>query len=164
MPRLNLALPLVIRVTRPPVSNLLLGNAASVDSLNVLARMSGVARERRSLLLPSLFALYLLSFSALVFGQTLQQAPEVPAAGAKSTPEKVQAKAVAGKPAKTVRLRQSPERLRPRRRMWTKGLQSQGTSATLLRTKLFPLAIPAPSDLIAPWMRARKCLVKITRL
>ncbi|MCU1224351.1 MAG: hypothetical protein JWQ42_2444 [Edaphobacter sp.] len=114
MPRLNLVLPLVARVTRPLASDLLVSNSASIHSLNVLAGMSGFARDPRSLLLPSLFAVFLLSFTALVSGQTPQQTPKVPAAGAKSTPEKVQAKAAAGRPAKSGAVKAKPGAAAPK--------------------------------------------------
>ena len=82
MPRLNIALPLVARVTRPLVSDLLVSNSASIHSLNALAGMRGFARDRRSLLLPSWFALCPPSFSIPEFllklrGELLKRPPQV---------------------------------------------------------------------------------------
>jgi hypothetical protein len=114
VPCLNLALLLVARVTRPLVSDALVSNSASIHSLNVLAGMSGFARDRRSLLLASSFVWCLPSFSVLLSAQTQQQAPEAPAAGAKSRPERVKAKATAGKPAKPGAVKAKPGAAAPK--------------------------------------------------
>ena len=100
MPRLNIASPLVARVTRPLVSDLLVINSASIHSLNVLAGMSGFARDRRSLLLRSCSALCLLSFSVLVSAQTPQPAPEAPAVAQNLHQKTPRPKLRAGKPEK----------------------------------------------------------------